>query len=375
MLTAAGGSWPVRMWASWECRSAGVTVRGCAGGMELRRGDEAIVLAEKHAFFAPEVARNFESYVRALPREVRDGVSVADFAVDPNTLNVCRRCVQQGVAVENREGSLWLRKGQRAMVLSLHHFVYASDMAARFELYFSPLVPELRDGLEVLDYSVPGKLQTYRKSGLQFEMASFPEEDDAIEEYFRWYRPKAGDLVFDLGAHCGVSSYHFSKLVGPEGKVVCFEPDPMNFAILKRNIERHGLENVVAENLAVAGTAGEIGFSCEGTIGSKMADLLTRESAGETVMVKAITLQDAFERWGTPNFCKIDIEGAEIEVIASAAETLRVHGANLALDTSHLKGDGTPTAPDVETMLRSYGYDVTSEANPLLTTWARPATQ
>jgi len=57
-------------------------------------------------------------------------------------------------------------------------------------------------------------VQRYAKSGLEFEMASFPEEEDAIEEYFRWYRPKSGDLVFDMGAHCGVSTYWLSKLVG-----------------------------------------------------------------------------------------------------------------------------------------------------------------
>jgi len=259
------------------------------------------------------------------------------------------------------------------MLLGAKHFVYASDMAEKFELYFCPLVPEERDGLHVLDYSKPGRVQTYKKSGLQFAMASFPEEDDMIEEYFRWYRPKPGDLIFDVGAHCGVSSYHFSKLVGPEGRVVCFEPDPVNFGILRSNIERHGLTNVVAENTAVAAAAGKLAFSSEGTIGSKISTLLTRESAGETVMVTAVTLKDAFERWGVPDFCKIDIEGAEIEVVAASEMVLKQNPTNLALDTSHLKVDGTPTAADVEVLLRGYGYEVASEANPLLTTWARPA--
>jgi FkbM family methyltransferase len=274
--------------------------------------------------------------------------------------------------LDNRVTEVWLRKGKQAMVLSPKHLVYSPEMAELFDLYFSPLRPEMREGLEVLDYSRPGILQTYRSSGLQFEMASFPEEEEAIEEYFRWYRPKAGDLVFDMGAHCGVSTYHLAKLVGPEGKVVAFEPDPVNFQILKRNMERHGLSNVVAENIAIAGTSGQLGFNSEGTIGSSLVSLMQRETVGSTVMVEALTLADAFARWGVPAFCKIDIEGAEVDVLAQSAEVLQRHRTFFALDTNHPKSNGEMTNGDVEAMFRSYGYDVASEANPLLTTWARP---
>jgi FkbM family methyltransferase len=259
------------------------------------------------------------------------------------------------------------------MVLARKHLVYAPDMAEKFDLYFSPLVPEKRDGMEVLDFSQPGKLQTYKKSGLQFEMASFPEEEEAIEEYFKWYRPQAGDLVFDMGAHCGVSTYHLSKLVGQQGHVVCFEPDPVNFAILQRNIERHRMANVTAVNLAIAGTNGKLAFNSEGTIGSSLVSLLGRESAGSVLMVDAITLQDAFDQYGVPAFCKIDIEGAEVDVIAKSAELLRGCKTQFALDTNHPKADGQCTDKEIEALFRSYGYEVLSEANPLLTTWARPS--
>ena len=257
------------------------------------------------------------------------------------------------------------------MILSSAHLVYATDMAEKFDLYFAPLIPELREGIQVLDYSTPGQLQTY-KSGLQFEMASFPEEEEAIEEYFKWYRPKAGDLIFDMGAHCGVSTYHLSKLVGESGKVVAFEPDPVNYEILRRNIQRHGLTNVIAERAAIAGKAGKLGFNSEGTIGSSLQSLLLRDSVGSTVMVDAITLAEAFERWGTPTFCKIDIEGAEIDVLANSADVLKKHPSHFALDTNHPRATGEMTSGEVERMFKSYGYEVKSEANPLLTTWARP---
>ena len=339
----------------------------------MQRGDRALILSAKHIFFAPAVCEAFDVYAQALPAEMRDGVATVDFSRDPDGFNQCRLSHQQGVRLQSVDGGFRLKKDRRVMVISPGHRIYSTDMAERFDLYFSPLVPEEQDGELVLDFSKPGKLQRYAKSGLEFEMASFPEEDDAIEEYFRFYRPKAGDLVFDMGAHCGVSTYHLSKLVGPEGKVVCFEPDPTNFGILQRNVARHGLTNVIAQNVAIAGTAGKVAFNSEGTIGSSLSSLLLRDSAGSTLTVEAITMADAFERWGVPAFCKIDIEGAEIEVIGGAAELLRRHRSNFALDTNHPQADGRTTDRQVEAMFRSCGYEAKSDANPMLTTWAWPA--
>src|ERR1700691_4887509 len=145
---------------------------------------------------------------------------------------VNRKCQRFDASLTIQESFLCLRKGGREMRLASKHFVYAPTLAEHFDDYFNDLVPEDIDGRKVLDYSRPGILQTYLRSGLQFQMASFPEEEEAIEGYFHWYTPKVGDTIFDIGAHCGVSSYHFAKLVGSTGHVVAFEPDPVNFSLL-----------------------------------------------------------------------------------------------------------------------------------------------
>ncbi|MFZ0631688.1 MAG: FkbM family methyltransferase [Acidobacteriaceae bacterium] len=257
------------------------------------------------------------------------------------------------------------------MILPFHHLIYCTTLAERFELHFKPLVPRQEDGLLILDFSQPRTVHRYANSGLEFEMTSFPEEEEAIEEYFRWYRPQPGDLVYDVGANCGVSTYVLSKLVGNGGKVIAFEPDPLNHDVLSRNIERHALTNVVVVNAAVAADRGQLRFNSEGTLGSSLATVMQRETVGSCLLVNAMTMSDAIERWGVPAFCKIDIEGAEISVLAAAREALSDNVEHLAIDTSHLRADGTTTRSEVETILRSYGYEVLSEANPLMTTWAR----
>jgi len=337
----------------------------------MRREDRSMLLSPKHVFFAEEICNSFDAYSHALSSMELEGIISVDFASSPESFDLVRRCLQLGVKIEHRANEICLHKGERVMILSSRHFIYAWDMTQKFDLYFSPLVPEEREGSLVLDYSRPGRLQTYRKSGLQFEMASFPEEEESIEEYFRWYRPKPGDTVFDVGAHCGVSTYHLSTLVGPNGRVISFEPDPINYSILQRNIERHGLSNVTAQNIALAGTAGRLQFNSEGTIGSALVSQLFRDSVGSIIEVDALTLSDAFEKWGEPAFCKIDIEGAELEVVANSGDLLRKCQTNFAFDTNHPKENGEMTNGEIEAMFRSYGYEVASEANPLLTTWAR----
>jgi FkbM family methyltransferase len=372
VLTVAGGSWPVTFWSKLRGKAAGVLVRRIGSDLLLQKDDRGVLLAAKHSFFSPEVAAAFEVYSRAIPVTERNGLTTADFASSPAVFNNCRWCLQFGVVVQARDGGFWLRKDTRAIIIAERHFIYARDLAHDFDRYFAPLVPEMREGLEVIDFSQAGKLQTYRVSGLQFEMASFPEEEDELEESFRWYRPKVGDLVFDIGAHCGVSTYHLSEMVGPAGKVVAFEPDPVNFAILQRNMARYAVQNVELVPAAVAATAGRLEFSSEGTVGSMLMSVLRRPSEGEVVTVEAMTLADAFGRWGVPNLCKIDIEGAEIDVIEKSADLLRTHKTNFSLDTCHLKADGTPTNTDIEALFRSYGYEVESDAKPLMATWARP---
>lgn len=286
---------------------------------------------------------------------------------------VRQRCRAHGAAVAFHDGVIELRKEDRAMLLSERHFIYAPDMAQRFGSYFSPVVSHPANGLSVVDYSKPG-LQTYKKSGLQFELASFPEEDEAIEGYFRWYKPQPGDTVFDIGAHCGVSTYHFSKLVGSTGKVFAFEPDPLNYSLLLRNISRHELENVTPLKVAIAGSPGQASFHCEGTIGSGLARNSSRATIGTVEMVEAITLADAFKLYGTPALCKIDIEGSEIETIAAANALLAWCKTNFALDTNHVV-DGSFTNSRIEKMFANSGYEAESaEVGGMMTTWARPKT-
>ena len=79
-----------------------------------------------------------------------------------------------------------------------------------------------------------------------------PIETDLIKKHV-----KRGDVVLDLGANIGYFTLILPRLVGEEGKVFAFEPDPENFALLKKNVEINSYQNVVLVQKAVSNRNGK----------------------------------------------------------------------------------------------------------------------
>jgi FkbM family methyltransferase len=160
-------------------------------------------------------------------------------------------------------------------------------------------------------------------------------------------------------------------MVGATGKVCAFEPDPLNFSLLERNIARHGLTNVIAVQAAVSDGSGFADFFSEGALGSTLATHSSRISSAGVTQVKTITLEEACGTYGIPAFAKIDIEGAEVAMLAAATGFLETHPINLVLDTNHLVA-GKLSNGAVETLLAACGYEVeSSDKFGFMTTWAR----
>jgi len=120
---------------------------------------------------------------------------------------------------------------------------------------------------------------------------------------------KPGDIVYDVGAHAGYMALLLSTLCGPSGHVFAFEPSPINFARLKRNMELNRVCNATLLNLAASDNEGSAVLS---ELGSYSCLLSKGQSQGENHSeVKTIRLDDFVFRGGhpAPKFLKIDIEG------------------------------------------------------------------
>lgn len=121
---------------------------------------------------------------------------------------------------------------------------------------------------------------------------------------------KKGDIVVDVGAHIGYFTIILSEIVGNDGKVIAFEPNPITYSILKKNIETNNLTNVILEQLALSNIKSEEYLS--------MSDLSAGTSIHKThpdgVKVKTTTLDEYFKDTKI-NFLKIDVQGSEYNVL------------------------------------------------------------
>jgi FkbM family methyltransferase len=184
--------------------------------------------------------------------------------------------------------------------------------------------------------------------------------EDEIEEHFT---PKGGDTVVDVGAHAGHYTLLSSKRVGANGKVITIEADPSNFEILNRNIKLNGLTNVIPINYAVYSKqtklklylpVEESGFSIYNTI------MINRAKIDEKfIEVNANTLDYLLQQNGIrdANWIKIDVEGAEFEVLKGAHNILSNSKDIALLIEVHGKDNYKP----VVEFLNSYNFNVEFE--------------
>jgi FkbM family methyltransferase len=273
-----------------------------------------------------------------------------------------------GADVTFQPDAVSIRKGNQVIRINPKISIYTESLASQFDVFFTAVRSTEINGLQIVDYTTP-KLHTLQ-DGLQFEFSYFPEEADSVTDYFRWYKPNPGDTIFDLGANCGLSVYYFSKAVDSTGRVICFEPDPANSEILARNIARHNLTNVTVVKSAIGGADGSIDFSAEGTPGSQILKYLGRNSVGKVITVPLVALSTAFDQYGAPDLCKIDIEGAEIEALESISHRLPTLGASFVVGTNHMVA-GEWSKRRVEEIFQRAGYETVTTQEPFLTTYAR----
>jgi FkbM family methyltransferase len=136
---------------------------------------------------------------------------------------------------------------------------------------------------------------------------------------------RRGDVVLDIGAHIGYYTLIFARLVGEEGKVFAFEPDPDNFALLERNVTANGHGNVVLERVAVSNESGKTRFYLSNDI-SMNPNICNTYSSDRHIEVECVRLDDYFKNYGgNIDYIKMDIEGAEAAAIEGMSDLLERH--------------------------------------------------
>ena len=135
------------------------------------------------------------------------------------------------------------------------------------------------------------------------------------------YVPKGG-VVVDIGANVGFFTLKFADWVGPSGRVFAVEPDPENFKALTDALAKSKLNPRVSTRQAVAaGTAGSMLLSRNEL---HPGDHKIAVGAETGIDVESVTVDDLVAPLdqGSVSLMKIDVQGAEMMVLAGAGRTL-----------------------------------------------------
>lgn len=134
-----------------------------------------------------------------------------------------------------------------------------------------------------------------------------------------------GDTFFDCGAHFGLFSVVASRLVGNEGKVFCFEPMPNVRAICEDVVRLNECSNVEVRDEAVSSQTGTATFFDTGNEGSNANSLVKQDRHDGGLTVKTISVDDLRDERSLKIDCmKIDVEGAEFDLLRGAANSFTI---------------------------------------------------
>lgn len=186
-----------------------------------------------------------------------------------------------------------------------------------------------------------------------FEYRVFEEMVETIEP---------GWTILDIGANVGFHSLLASKVVGTDGNVIAFEPNPATAAILRGNLDRNECDNVaVVEAGAARGSA--LGFMERSSgVGDAFAHVRSSDDNLATAdSVRLTSVDDEVERLGLSrvDFIKIDVEGGELPALEGSIETLKRFGPIVAFEAyeDYCKRFDSSVI-QILSLLKDVGYEV-----------------
>ncbi len=208
-------------------------------------------------------------------------------------------------------------------------------------------IPQMKVGTESIPLSfLNWKLEKYNLTNLGFPIELFYNvlgiSCTFLLQQYRYARGSVscavepGDFVIDAGGCWGDTALYFANLVGDSGRVFSFEFIASNLEILRRNLSlNQGLAprvNVV-ENPIWSHSREKI-FYWDNGAGSTVSSVRTAQCTAE---VETISIDDFVQKNQLPklDFIKMDIEGAELDSLIGAQNSLRKFRPKLAISVYH----------------------------------------
>jgi len=192
-------------------------------------------------------------------------------------------------------------------------------------------------------------------------------EKDSFGYILEEIKQKPTAVIYDMGANLGYFSLLCSASSGSKTTIYAFEPIPANMNLLCRHILMNKVLNVIPVNLAVSDQQGLIDFSADNSSVSYTYKQSSEFYGNRNINIKVgiINLDALTEQFGflAPDLLKVDVEGAEYDVLKGGAATIKKYRPKILLSTheAHVKG----VEKNCLDLLKEMGYNYSKLQNPV----------
>ena len=225
--------------------------------------------------------------------------------------------------------------------------------------------PALRRAFEAVLNWLPGEhLVSVLPEGERVRLAARYRHVTWNPDEYRAFRAvvRRGMTVLDVGANVGAYTLMFATWVGETGRVFAFEPAPDACAGLRTHVTLNDFDDrVTIVEAAMAADVGEAAFAVHASGGASSLALASVEK-GTRIQVATETIDHICKTHSLlPAVIKIDVEGAELDVLKGGRNTLALPGLHVFVEfhPAAWRQAGISRA-DVEHELFEQGFTVES---------------
>ena len=170
---------------------------------------------------------------------------------------------------------------------------------------------------------------------------------------------RPGDTVLDIGANMGVVALHLARLVGPNGVVHAFEPNPRMAELLTQSASKNGFENIRLHSTALGSSSAVLELHIPRDNAGQGSFIYHKDDFDHFVVHAPVcTLTEIVKelRINAIRLIKIDVEGFENEVLLGGKDVLNtLRPEFILLEANEYMTASFSSVPVVQT-LRQAGY-------------------